>query len=268
MRQDFTRSPLVRLLGELNLHEADAPRLDVAERLEGWVGIAEASTLHAAHQSIAALADAPPARPGHTQTHTPRADSRTMDIAEQLQQTRATLTRAITLHEPAAASRAPMGRPARHGNMHMATLGEPAPEAEIDYAVYRQHYLDQQRNMELMIGPLRDHVRQALFASGSAGLRQLAGLDAVWERLLAPREKNLLATLPAHLERRFKALRKAHQHDAPATWRQPGGWLHGFGQELRALLLAELETRLEPVVGLVEAFSNESSRDTHEQNRL
>jgi hypothetical protein len=258
LRKSFATSSLVRVLGDLDLHEVDAPRLDVAERLESWVGIAEASTLHAAHLSITALAQAQPARPARRA----QPPGKTMDLAEQLQQTRAMLTRAITTHEPAATSKAPMGRPARHAHMQAtpATQGEAVPEAEVDYAIYRQHYLDQQRNMELMIAPLRDHVRQALFASGSAGMRQLAGLDAVWEQLLGHREKNLLATLPAHLERRFKALRKTHQHDDPSTWRQPGGWLHGFGQELRAVLLAELETRLEPVTGLVEAFSTEFKR--------
>lgn len=258
MRKSFATSHLVRLLGDMNLHEVDAPRLDVAERLEGWVGIAEASVLHTAHQSITALADAPSSQPARPVKRT-RPAAGTLNVAEQLQQTRAMLTRAITTHEPSGRSTAPMGRPARHAHMQAApaTQGEPVPEAEIDYTIYRQHYLDQQRNMELMIAPLRDHVRQALFASGSADMRQLAGLDAVWEQLLGHREKNLLAALPAHLERRFKDLRKTHQHDDPTTWRKPGGWLHGFGEELRAVLLAELETRLEPVTGLVEAFSNE-----------
>ena len=67
------------------------------------------------------------------------------------------------------------------------------------------------------------------------------------------------------LERRFEHLRKTHQlgldaaqqQDAPVLWRQPGGWLDVFGKEMQEVLLAELEVRLQPVVGLIEAFSNE-----------
>jgi hypothetical protein len=43
------------------------------------------------------------------------------------------------------------------------------------------------------------------------------------------------------------------QEDDPATWRQPGRWLHAFEIEWRQTLLAELQARLEPVAALVEA---------------
>jgi hypothetical protein len=33
--------------------------------------------------------------------------------------------------------------------------------------------------------------------------------------------------------------------------------LDAFGKELQEVLLAELEVRMQPVVGLIEAFSNE-----------
>ena len=39
--------------------------------------------------------------------------------------------------------------------------------------------------------------------------------------------------------------------------RRPGGGLDVFGKEMQEVLLAELEVRLQPVVGLIEAFSNE-----------
>ena len=83
-------------------------------------------------------------------------------------------------------------------------------------------------------------------------MRQLAALDAVWEQLLAAREKRLLATVPKRMEKRFKHLRLAHRQDE-----DPLGWLDAFGQEWQQMVLAELSARLEPVVGLVEAFSNQ-----------
>jgi hypothetical protein len=50
------------------------------------------------------------------------------------------------------------------------------------------------------------------------------------------------------------------QADDPALWMQPGGWLAGFRKELQDALLAELDVRLQPTVGLIEAFSNEATR--------
>ena len=43
----------------------------------------------------------------------------------------------------------------------------------------------------------------------------------------------------------------------PDAWVAPGGWLHQFRQEMQTLLLAELETRLEPVQGLLDALNHE-----------
>ena len=84
------------------------------------------------------------------------------------------------------------------------------------------------------------------------------------------REQQLMGTVPVVLERRFEQLRTAHalgraaaqQPDDPAAWRQPCGWLHRFGQELEAALLAELEVRLQPVTGLMEALRNEGEKST------
>ena len=81
------------------------------------------------------------------------------------------------------------------------------------------------------------------------------------EQMLAAREQKLWASLPGHLERRMahrrtryqQQLEAAGQDDDPQRWRAPGGWLHGFEQDLRALLQAELEVRLQPLEGLLEA---------------
>ena len=106
-------------------------------------------------------------------------------------------------------------------------------------------------------------VRHAVAASPR--LVPLAAMDEVLERMFGTREQQLMGTVPVVLERRFEELRTAHelertaaqQPDDPAAWRQPGGWLHRFGQELEASLLAEMEVRLQPVTGLMEALNNE-----------
>ena len=47
------------------------------------------------------------------------------------------------------------------------------------------------------------------------------------------------------------------QTDDPAMWMRPGAWLANFRDELLEALLAELDVRLQPAMGLIEAFSNE-----------
>jgi hypothetical protein len=121
-----------------------------------------------------------------------------------------------------------------------------------------------------MVGALRDHVRQSV-ARVSARLRQLAVLDASLEELMAAREQALLPTTALLLERRFLQLRAAHRQvneiteeagalDSGLRGNDGGGrpgWLATFANDWRNALLAELELRLEPVAGLVDALRNE-----------
>jgi hypothetical protein len=102
----------------------------------------------------------------------------------------------------------------------------------------------------------------------STRLRLLAALDEALDRILTARERQLLATLPSLLERRFQQLLAAHQRalldsgqaDEPLLWMQPGGWLAIFCEELQAMLIAELDLRLQPTLGLIEALHNEADR--------
>lgn len=155
-------------------------------------------------------------------------------------------------------------------------LPVPAPQAAnesaADFAPYHRYYLAHQRDMNASIGPLRAHVRAAL-AAHSPALKRLAALDGVMEQALEARERKLLATVPGRLAKRFEQLLGAHRAaqadtqadprtstqaaDEPDRWMQPGGWLAGFCAEMQAVLLAELEVRLQPIAGLIEALDNE-----------
>jgi hypothetical protein len=107
----------------------------------------------------------------------------------------------------------------------------------------------------LSIDALRDHVRQAL-SRASRALAQLAALDAVLDQMLGGREQKLLSTVPAFLERRFEQLCQRSQ-SGPEAAQSPGDGLDVFRQEFQQALLAELDVRLEPVKGMIEALSNE-----------
>jgi hypothetical protein len=233
LRSTFSSSRLVRLLRDSVPADAQASGLDVAERLGLWVNAFDAIGLQSAHQSIRTLRTAAPA----SAAARPIASG---SMAEDVQRVRATLANAVARAAASAAASADGG-----------------------VAAYRQRHLELQRQMEQMIGPLRDHVRQAL-AQASGRLRQLAALDAVFEQVLSRREQALLPGVAALLERRFEQLRAGHEERLAAGAAEDDAaaasddWREVFAREWRQALLAELDLRLEPVAGLVEALSNES----------
>jgi hypothetical protein len=126
-----------------------------------------------------------------------------------------------------------------------AALSAVAAEArsEPDFTAYRRHFVESQRTMDTALTALRARLRQALPAAGQA---ELAALDAAMEQALAPRERALLGAVPVLAERRFQALRE--NAEAGDAWR--ARWL----SDMRQLLLAELEFRLQPLQGLLEAL--------------
>lgn len=180
-------------------------------------------------------------------------------MAEEFARVRATLAESI------AASCSPTGG-GTQVRLPRPSAGA-APEIAAAYGPYRRFHLAHQAAMEPVVRALRGRVRRAL-AGASVRLRQLAALDQALDRILAGRERQLLATLPALLEKRFQQLLAAHeqvlietgQADDASLWMQPGGWLAVFCDELQAVLIAELDLRLQPTLGLVEALQNEAGR--------
>jgi hypothetical protein len=259
-RTNFNSSRLIRFLADLSIADAAEPKQEFAERLGQWFDFADAITLHAA-LNAGVVGSSPVRSGGETAvaavvgagTGTPA-----LAVADELARVRAALTASITK------SCAP-------GSEGRIRLPLPKPGVAIgvaaDYEPYQRFHVAHQREMEVSIRPLRGKAREAL-ARVSPALRQLATLDAALDRMLGERERRLLATLPAHLERRFGQLFAAHQQrlsesrqpDDPAQWMQPGAWLADFCTELQQALLAELDLRLQAAVGLIEAFSNEAKK--------
>lgn len=133
------------------------------------------------------------------------------------------------------------------------------------FAPYFRFYLAHQREMEQGVRPLRQRLRDAL-AGFTPSLKRLASLDAALEPILFEQERKQLATVPVLLEKRFLWRQGGHQAalevgggvDDPFIWMQPGQWLAGFCQDMQGLLLAELDLRLQPALGLLEAISHEA----------
>ena len=238
---NFNSSRLVRFLAELSIVDAAESKQAFAERLGQWLDFADAIALHAAHGNAAAQ------RGGGDESSTSTA------LADEFAAARAAWASSIAASCSPQASKWPT----------LAAAADLDPAAA--YAPYRRFYSAQQGEMEVAIRPWRNKARQALAQAGSK-LGQLASLDAALDKILSARERQLLATVPALLERRFALLAGAHrqrlaetgQPDDPTRWGAPGGWLADFGKELTMVLLAELDLRLQPTVGLIEALSNEA----------
>lgn len=255
-RTNFNTSRLIRFLADLSIADPAESKQAFAERLGQWLDFSDAITLHASHNAAAAAVSS---------TATPGLRSATPDaIADELARTRSALASAISKNC------SPEGGEARL-KLPVPRLG-PEPSAETielaaAYEPFHRFYIAQQRDLELNLRPLRIRARDAL-AKASPALRQLAALDLALDEILLVRERKLLATVPLLLEKRFERLRQAHrqtlaatqQADNPAGWMQAGGWLAVFCTELQSVLLAELDVRLQPSIGLIEAFSNEANK--------
>lgn len=136
------------------------------------------------------------------------------------------------------------------------------------YEPYKRFYSAHQTEMGVGLQALRQRVRAHL-AGSSLELNQLVELDTALDDNLASHTRRLFNVIPTLLEQRFKLLLKKHQESGDAdnneldNWLAPNGWLELFYQDLRELLLAEFDVRLQPILGLLEAL-NEQTDNNHD----
>lgn len=237
-RTSFDSSRLIRALSDLVSTDAAPPRQSFADRLGQWLDFADAIALFSALNGSTDAAGGP-------------ATAEHPALRDEFARVRGALLDSINTDGVLTPGKARIRLPAPA--WHASTPGA------ADYLPYHRYYLAHQRDMGAAIAPLRASVRAGL-AQRAPALRQLAALDGVLDQALAPRERSLLATVPQLLGRHFEQLHQAHRSalptpDDPARWLQPGAWLHTFCQDMRAVLLAELELRLQPVAGLLEALN-------------
>ena len=241
LRRNFSSSKLVRMLGSVSGVEVATSSQDVAGQLAQWLNAFDAMALHAAHQSIEA---GPAGAAARVLPDAAQAQAAIEALEQEHRQVRATLEKSI---QSSGAPQPGSTRP-RTG---VAALPA-AYETGIDYTPYRRAYTEQQRLMDLKIAPLRDHVRQAM-AEASPALQQLATLDAALDQMLSARASRLWLAGPQLMARRFEQLRKGGA--------EPDTWLDDFGREMQQTQLAELDARLQPVLGLIETFSTEVKKN-------
>lgn len=254
-RTRFHSSKFIRCLANLGIVDSVDAGNAFAEKLGEWVHFADAITLSAIHSD--AIANPPNIRPkAHSRAHA--------GAKAEFDRIQALLMNSIT--------KSCSSNSSTSAKAHIK-LPEPRLELPMDlaaaYAPYRRFYEAHQRDMELSIQPLRFNLRDAV-AKASPRLRKLAELDAALEKILREREGKLLSKVPVLLRKHFDRLFKEHQQkladtqqaDNPAVWTQAGGWLARFCSDMQMLLLAELELRLQPAMGLIEALNEETKQDT------
>ncbi|MEO8120851.1 MAG: DUF3348 domain-containing protein [Rhodoferax sp.] len=249
-RTNFHSSKLIRVLSDLAVVDAVEPGTAFAEKLGLWLNLHDAITLCAVLNE--STAGQPPTQLGVKSVAS-------VALGKEFARIRASLVDSITK------SATP--------NLGKSRLELPMPKPGVsledatDYEPYRRYYSAHQRDMDSSVRPLRFKVREVL-AKASPALRQLAALDATFDAILCDRESKLLSKIPLLLERRFAQLLKAHQQvlvdtqqvDDPALWMKAGAWLARFCHELQTALVAELDVRLQPTVGLMEAINHEMTK--------
>jgi len=236
-RATFNRSALVRVLSEV-IPDVPDPKYDFGERLGQWLDFSDALTLFSVLNTEAG-----------SNTSVAQATS---DLPAQLARVRRNLSDSI--HNNGVFSPEPARIP------FPLPLPNATPESAADFSPYHRYHLAHQRDMNAAITALCANARKALAGQSAAG-RQLAQLDASFEKFLSARERNLLANIPIMLSKHFNRRYAEHRAaladlsaDDPATWAQAGSWLEAFCHDARTVLLAELELRLKPVAGLIAAL--------------
>ncbi len=228
-REAVPAPAFIRLLARLADVDLRAPDHALVDRLGEWVDWTRAVALSGALDGRLPADTGAPAGDG--------------DAQQECTRVRAALVAAIDA-DPETAT--PRWRSTRSGND--------------GYAVYRERYLELQRKMQAETGRLRGQLRDRL-GQASPELARLAEVDAVMETTLSPRELTLLAAVPTLLGHHFQRLRadglapQANLEFPPDPGAASAGpWLDVFRQDMRNVLLAELEVRFHPVEGLLAAL--------------
>jgi hypothetical protein len=222
-RAGLNGAPLIGLLSRLALLDGPSTKPSFVQGLGQWLGWADAIPL------AAALAAAP-SPTAHAATRPAQSAAR---VEAEFERVRASLLQRID----------------DDGAGKRRIVAAPHDDAEPQ----RQRYVSLQQAMQSAIEPLRALARAAV-ARRSADLQRLAALDAMLEPVLAAREQASLGLLPTLLATHHERLRRAAPDGATR-------WIEVFRQDMHSLLRAELELRLQPVRGLIDALHSPPQDD-------
>ena len=136
---------------------------------------------------------------------------------------------------------------------------EPPRGAATAVAPYLKFYNAQQLDVDTKIRGLHLRTREAVSAL-SVKLARICAIDAALSDALASHSRRYFASVPRLLARRLEFLYGQYEQaledgiDAAAGWEQTR---EQYRREAQGLLLAEIEARLLPALGLIEALNEE-----------
>ena len=240
-------SELLRVLSAQGLLDPAVDAGDVGQRLGDWLHVRDAIALQGFLDEVD-LAHALTAPP------TARVDANV--LRQRFAQVRDALEQAITTGSAPGPGMARIEPP--------ATELAPPIDPKTAFDPWRRFGNAHQRQMESTLRSLRLQLR-GMLAKGTTPQRQLATLDAIFEKVLQERETRLLGIITAGFEKRFAQALQAHMHqliaaaEADESAPRTSPWLAPLLEDLRESLLAELDLRLQPVLGLIEALSRDTS---------
>lgn len=224
---------------------------NAVDKLGDWLNFRQAIVLHGVLTREPAQADLP-RHMRRTAPMSPQALARLVD------NTRVQLEQSIVQGAPAGSGLVRIEMPALEPDVPL--------QAQTAYEPYRRFHAAHQRQMDTVIRQLRAQVRAQL-SLNSPALAPLAALDDAFEHILGERESMLMGKLSKMLEKRFvQAVKQQLKNEAHALENGEAtplceAWLMPWRQQLRNALLAELDTRLQPVLGLVQAFSSHTTKE-------
>lgn len=243
-------SRLVRLLSALSDTSATSTKSNLAQQLSSLISFGESERLAALHSELA-------------KSPFESADCDVAAIHNDVLETRRELVASIGRSFVAdAGSRIRL--PIFSANMALDSLAS--------YEPYHRFYAAHQRDFEARIQTLQAKVRDQIRGL-SPEMAQLVILDEGLRDALLPHIRLLLAKTPRLLGQHFKQLTQQHNvvaadQDKNASaqqrthtldsWTAQGAWLDIFLQDMQGLLLAELELRLQPLLGLLEAVDEQT----------
>jgi hypothetical protein len=252
MNQGFSSSlshgtRLSRLLSELAVTDVQLAHSHFSERLGRLIDFGDSMRLSSVHADLRQLAFEP-------------GPAAAAALRDEVGEVRLSLVRFVVegFNLGAGAERVRLPAPSNGLSLEALSTFEP----------YHRFYAAHQREFEVKIQSLQRRVRDGV-TGVSAELARLAKLDEAVRDMLSMQVRKYLAVIPVLLGKRFEFLYREHlsmQDDSAQqavsvrtddevfkAWTQPNAWLDRFFGEMRGLLLAELELRLLPVMGLVEA---------------
>lgn len=233
------RCRLVCLLTELSASKLSVAEYNLAERLGHMVGVSGSMILARGITSL-------PLKEAVSQDSNIQ-DSNIADAQQYLLDRRARAIRSIQdsflMNQGDAPTRVP------------SVAAGIRPEALKTFEPYQRFYVTHQMELSVLAKELRMKVR-SLVSGVSVELHQLAILDQTLEESLDSSTRKLFSVIPKLLGHRFKDMTS---RDAQVQSSRSGSeeltWALPFHNDMREMLLAELDVRLQPVFGLFEALN-------------